>query len=81
MDSDNVTQNKKEESIQSQSNADLKNIKSNYFIQNLFDYLLRKKGLEIIKYNKKSQKKLNISINPLNSPWCRNPAPNMEAKL
>ena len=28
------------------------NLKNDYFLQNLFDYLLKKKSLDIIKYNK-----------------------------
>ena len=41
----------------------LKNLKSDYFLQKICDYLQRKKSLEIFKYNKKIQKRLNININ------------------
>ena len=37
-------------------------LKTKYFIQNIFDKLLKKKVLEIIKYNKRQQKLLNITI-------------------
>ena len=33
-----------------------KNLKNDYFLQNLFDYLLKKKSLDIIKYNKNIKK-------------------------
>ena len=41
----------------------LNNIKSDYFLQKICDYLNRKKSLEIFKYNKNIQKRLNININ------------------
>ena len=40
----------------------LKKIKSLYFVQNLFVYIDEKIKLKLIKYNKRFQKKLNISI-------------------
>ena len=45
------------------SNNKLKNILSDYFIRKLFDYLHKRKSLEIIKYNKNIQKRINIDIN------------------
>ena len=41
----------------------LNNIKSDYFIQKLFDYIHQKKTLKTIKYNKNIQKRMNININ------------------
>ena len=46
-----------------QSKDELNNIKSDYFLQKICDYLNRKKSLEIFKYNKNIQKRLNININ------------------
>ena len=40
------------------SNDKFKNLKSDFFIQKLFDYLHKRKSLEIIKYNKSIQKRL-----------------------
>ena len=40
----------------------LKNLKSNYFLIKLFDILLKKKSLEIIKYNKNIKNRMNISL-------------------
>ena len=38
------------------------NIKSYFFIKNLFDLLLEKNKLEIAKYDKRLQKKIDISL-------------------
>ena len=45
------------------SNNKLEKLKSDYFIQKLFDYIYKRKSLEIIKYNKSVQKRINININ------------------
>ena len=39
-----------------------KNLKNDYFLQKLFHNLLKKKSLDIIKYNKKIKERINISI-------------------
>ena len=39
------------------------NVKSNYFIQKVFDIIHKRISLEIIKYNINIQKRLNININ------------------
>ena len=39
-----------------------KNLKSKYIFKKLFNNLLKKKSLDIIKYNKKIKGKINISI-------------------
>ena len=44
------------------SNLILQNIKSNYILLNIYDIILKKKSLEIVKYNKKIQNRINISI-------------------
>ena len=45
------------------SNNKLNNLKSDYFIQKFFDYINKRKSLEIIKYNKSIQERMNININ------------------
>ena len=40
----------------------LNNLKSDYFLQLLFNNLMKKKSLDIIKYNKNIKDKINISI-------------------
>ena len=44
-------------------NISLDNLKSDYFLQKFFANINKKKSLEIIKYNKNVQKRLNININ------------------
>ena len=45
------------------SNNKLRNLKSDYFIQKFFEYMPERKSLEIIRYNKSIQKRINININ------------------
>ena len=45
------------------SNNILRNIKSIFILKKFFDYLNKGKSLEIIKYNKNLQKRINININ------------------
>ena len=40
----------------------LKKLKSDYFLHLLFDNLLKKKSLEIIKYNKELKNRINIDV-------------------
>ena len=40
----------------------LKNIKSNYILSKIYDNIQKRKYLEIVKYNKKMQNRLNLSI-------------------
>ena len=44
------------------ANDKLINIKSDYFLRKVFDNIPKKISLEIIKYNKNIQKRLNINI-------------------
>ena len=39
-----------------------KNLKNDFFLQKLFNHLLEKKSLQIIKYNKNLKNRINISI-------------------
>ena len=41
----------------------LKNIKNKYILRRLFEFLTNKKFLNIIKYNKEIQNRLNVHIN------------------
>ena len=45
------------------SNNQLKNLKSDYFIQKFFEFMSERKSLETIRYNKSIQKRIDISIN------------------
>ena len=60
------TPNKLEEQGQSKiidSNNQLKNVKSLYIIQIIFEYMPERKSLETIRYNKSIQKRIEININ------------------
>ena len=60
------TPSKVEEQGQSKliiSNNQLRNLKSDYFIQKFFGYVPERKSFEIIRYNKSIQKRINININ------------------
>ena len=59
------TLNKIKEQEQSKlmnSNNIFKNIKSKFIIKKFFDYIHKRKTLEIIKCNKNNQKRMNINI-------------------
>ena len=45
------------------SNNQLKNVKSHYIIQLIFEYTTERKSLETIRYNKSIQKRIDININ------------------
>ena len=64
MNSSSIKDTKKEEEP-NQKNLDnqLTIIKSNYFLQKLFDYIPERTSLEIIRFNITTQKRLNININ------------------
>ena len=60
------TTSKVEEQGQSKlivANNQLKNVKSYYFIQLIFEYMTERKYLEAIRYNKSIQKRINVNIN------------------
>ena len=59
MESTNISKDR----IDMKPKNELNNIKTDYFLPKIFDYLQRKKLLEIFKYNKRIQKILNININ------------------
>ena len=62
------TTSKVEEQGQSKliaSNNQLRNLKSNYFIQKFYGYMSERKSLETIKYNKTYENQLSHFINKL----------------
>ena len=62
MDHSNELSKEKTESNKVESKDIFKNLKNDYFLQKLFHILLKKKSLDIIKYNKKIKERINISI-------------------
>ena len=63
MDAPNETSNEKEELNQFNSKNIFYELKSNYILQKIFNNLNKKKSLVIVKYNKYSQRRLNLNIN------------------
>ena len=62
MNSSSELSKEKSESNKIESKDIFKNLKNDYFLQKLFHNLLKKKSLNIIKYNKNIRKRINISI-------------------
>ena len=58
MNSRNISKNK-----QFKESKYFESLKSDYFLIKIIDIIKKNKSLEIIKYNKKIQKRLNININ------------------
>ena len=50
------------ENERDKTNSFIDNIGSNYILSYIYDLMTKKKKLEIVKYNKKLQNKLNLSI-------------------
>ena len=61
MSSGNISEFKNLKQIKSK--IDHENLKSDYFMANIFGIMKQNKSLEIVRYNKKLQKRLKISIN------------------
>ena len=62
MNPSNEISNEKTELNKVESKNVFKNLKSDFFLQKLFYNLLKKKSLDIIKYNNKMKERINISI-------------------
>ena len=63
MDSKDILDNEKEELNKINSKNKLKKLKSDYFLQKVFNIITKKISLEIIKYNKNIQRRLDINTN------------------
>ena len=62
MDTKAIFDLEKEELAFNKSKNKLMNIKSYYFLPKIFDYMLQKKTLKIIKISKNMQNRLNINV-------------------
>ena len=60
MNSWNISNNEKTK--QAKLNAELGNIKSDYFLPNLFEHIEKNISLRIMRYNKQLQKRFNLTI-------------------
>ena len=58
----NVSKENNKENESAKSNPPFESLKSDYFLQKLYDNITKKKKLEIFKYNKKIQNRLKINI-------------------
>ena len=58
-----VEEQEQEQAKTINSNNIFNNLKSDYFIRKLFEYISKRKSLETIKYNKNIQKRMDININ------------------
>ena len=54
--------NPSKENESAKPNPILDNLKGDYFLQKLYDNIQKKKKLEIVKYNKKIQNRLNLGV-------------------
>ena len=57
----NVSKENNKENESAKPNPITEKIKSDYFLQKLYDNMTKKKKLEIVKYNKRIQNRLNLS--------------------
>ena len=57
-----VSKENNKESENAKPNPILEKIKSDYFLQKLYDIMPKKKKLEIVKYNKKVQNRLDLGV-------------------
>ena len=62
MDSSNSLRKEKIKLNKKKSKDIFKNLKSDYFLQIIFNNLMKKKSLEITKYNKNIKNRININI-------------------
>ena len=58
----NLSKENNKENESAKPNPILENIKSDYFLRKLYDNMTKKKKLEIVKYNKKVQNRLDLGI-------------------
>ena len=59
----NVSKENNKENESAKPNPITEKIKSDYFLQKLYDNMPKKKKLEIVKYNKRIQNRINLSVN------------------
>ena len=59
----NASKENNKENESAKPNPITENIKSRYILSKIYDNMTKKKKLEIVKYNKKIQNRLNLSLN------------------
>ena len=58
----NVSKENNKENESAKPNPPIESLKSDYFLQKLYDNMTKKKKLEIVKYNKRIQNRINLSV-------------------
>ena len=58
----NVSKENSKDNESAKPNPILESLKSDYFLQKLYDIMPKKKKLEIVKYNKKVQNRLDLGV-------------------
>ena len=58
----NVSKENNKENESAKPNPPIESLKSDYFLQKLYDNMPKKKKLEIVKYNKKVQNRLDLGV-------------------
>ena len=58
----NVSKENNKENESAKPNPPFESLKSDYFLQKLYDNMTKKKKLEIVKYNKKVQNRLDLGV-------------------
>ena len=59
----NASKEKNKENESAKPNPIIENIKSRYILSKIYNNMTMKKKLEIVKYNKKIQNRINLSVN------------------
>ena len=58
----NVSKENNKENESAKPNPIIENIKSRYILSKIYDNMTKKKKLEIVKYNKRIQNRINLSV-------------------
>ena len=58
----NVSKENNKENESAKPNPIIEKLKSDYFLQKLYDNMTKKKKLEIVKYNKRIQNRINLNV-------------------
>ena len=58
----NLSKENSKDNESAKQNPIIENLKSDYFLQKLYDNMTNKKKLEIVRFNKRAQYRLNLNI-------------------
>ena len=62
MESEKISKDKNKDIQNDKFNVNLKNVKSNYILSKIYANLSKRTSLQVVKYNKILQKRLNLNI-------------------